>query len=204
MHALLKAKLKYKHLFKLEFEDGHHAVFRLLTWGEFKAVRDTLVTAPELEYSTYESVFEMAVLKYKDPFVEYFSSSFVEEIEHSPQRPDLYTLLGIIDAGVLYTTVEAILRLSGAMNPEQFFRDLEISRYTQMSSFEDVIQHTTANVFHVDPLSLDRQYWIDVLAKISNSENFLVGNFPNPPFSLAEPEEDGINFDRENMEDDSI
>lgn len=185
---LFEARRKYKNLYMIKFPDNNHVIFRILTWSEFKAYRSLIsIYGETLVPSAQEDLFEYCMIDMSYRYYEEDGNRFIE--------------YETIPAGVIEVVSNLIYRISGADSSDQFFVDLENSRYGAQVDTENRILSTVSVLTKLSPEQYENMYWPDILKIISQNELLLMNDMPAAPFHPAAPEENAINFDKENRDD---
>lgn len=188
---LMKAKKKYGSLYRIEFDDVL-IIFRIMKWGEFKAYRDMFFGVPEREEYIYDDIFSSCVIDTNLPH-EYDEEEECMNVEDS-----------IMPAGITKTLGSAIMRLSGAMDADQIFRDIETVRSYAFMDPEQRITGILSTIMKYNQIDLDNMYWDDIVKTIGQLELVMQGATPTAPFAPAPMDDGKIDFDKENREDGDV
>lgn len=198
---ILDSKIKHKALYILKFEDKSSILFHAITWGEFKAVRDTLVTYPHLEIQIKEYLFRKCIIEYIGTGGMYKSTDYsVDDLEMG--YTDIDSLLEYIPAGVVDTIGNLIISISGPMNENELFNHINDARNMIKYAAEDRILSIVSSLNNNKLSDLDKLEWNRIISDIALAELSMQGQFPEIPFRLNIPEDNvqKIDFEKENKE----
>jgi hypothetical protein len=185
MSSVLDAKRKYKNVYILRFEKDHHAVFRLLPWGEFKSCRRLVNILPAIELELEEDILKTCLIEYVSPQVKYKIGDLTEEDEENGWVPFDFAC-DFFEGGAIATVFSCIWKLSGASNPEQLIEDIAGVRTVAERQVENRIISAICAVTKYKPEDFDSMQWPDIIELIAQGELMLAGVLPPVPFKLLD------------------
>lgn len=183
--SLIDYKIKYKNLYLLEIESGPTVTFRLLNWEEFQAIRSLLYNFPNMELQVYEYIFDECLIDCTEP------GTMIDD------RPVVFK--ETLSAGLVYTVARAIIQLSGPMNAEDLFNNIEEIRNESLMDAETRLFSLISTLLHYTDADLNKMYWPEILQLIGQTELLVQNNIPSAPFRPAETPSNKIDFQKENQ-----
>lgn len=183
---IIDAKLQYKSLYLLRFNDKEAVLFRPLLFNEYRAYRDLLYSFPHLQLDIEESIFIKCVIDGYFPFT------------HDDITSKLIPNINGVDAGTITVVSHMIMELSGAMTSDKLMEHISEVRESVKSLAEDRLISLLSSHMHLDYKTIESMTWDEILRSLIYTELLLVPELPTTPFQLMSASDTKFDFDKDN------
>lgn len=189
MNPVLQAKLKHGNIYIIEFDKYTAGSFSLLSWREYKALRDYLTAYPSHEENVKDYIFEKTIIEFFTPGILYKGNNLTED-DISAGYMYYEDLIEYIPAGVVDSLVNAVLLLSGASNIYKFIEDINIARDTDIFAYESLITAIMKSQLKLTEKELEDMTWPQVAQLFAAGESMLSGQIPDFPLSIKKEKQE--------------
>lgn len=180
MLHLLKEKINNGNVYILQFDKNHSVFFTAIPLNEYLSVKDFLALYPYSILDVEEQVFKSCLVQYADieTGVVYIRDNNAGDLF------DLPTLMEIIPAGIVSSTFNAIMTVSGPSEAQELNIELNIARqYTQIDILETILS-LLSSVYKQDIDDIKKKEWSEILRMYSQAELLLMGQMPQLPLEV--------------------
>lgn len=186
---LLTEKLLNKHIYIYKTEDFIIS-FKLLSWAEYKAVRDLISALPSKLEDLKDEVFKMCLI---DCTLRIFYMNSNDEADID---------FDILPAGLVEVLYNIVMMLSGSDSTDKILDDIDTMRMYSFSNAEERIVSMMKTLFRFTDKEIEEMYWPDILRMICQGELIMSGNVLDVPFNKEVEKEQSISdeFKKANKE----
>lgn len=180
MLHLLKEKIENGSIYIIQFDKDHSVFFNALPLNEHLSINEFLEFYPHSINEIEDEVFKSCLIQYIDipTGVVYIRDN------NSKDLFDIDTLMEVIPAGIVSSTFNAIMSISGPVKTEELNNELNIARTYTSFDILNTILSLVSSVYKQDIENIKKKQWTEILKMYSQAELLLMGKMPELPLNI--------------------